>query len=453
MQNHRTRWIAGLCFALTLALVIPTIAILAATHVVDYDLNPAINLTQSGARNNSGSSISYYAVGDTGFTPANLDTGTSATFSITLNSDQYAGTWSTSGGIYEVGFTYSPSTYTTDYLTRDGIAFQDNTNGLGYCWDDYEYVSTSGFGAAQCGYIYDNVGHTAAEYGSKTRFTVSIDATGAFQMTVEHLDTDGTTVLKTETSSDTLRGFDASRPLYPYVKGRIGSDTLDAWSFAYSGARLQFSQIEEIIETPEATPESTPETTPSTPEVTPSTPEATPSTPESTPTTPEATPSTPVPTVEAAGPVPPPALRCVEHNADDSSIVHAGGASADVSNEVFCRVITANGQYQSFNGAALTHAGSIGDQGVIDMGIVQAVDVFSPSRSYFDNGIVICLKGESDTLLYLAGSQSPRTAQVIGAYSVPDFPGYTCATLFEPGILVLTGSATGTTNSTTENYN
>jgi hypothetical protein len=37
----------------------------------------------------------------------------------------------------------------------------------------------------------------------------------------------------------------------------------------------------------------------------------------------------------------------------------------------------------------------------------------------------------------MPASQSPRVPQIIGSYTVPDFPGFTCATLFEPGTLVL----------------
>jgi hypothetical protein len=37
----------------------------------------------------------------------------------------------------------------------------------------------------------------------------------------------------------------------------------------------------------------------------------------------------------------------------------------------------------------------------------------------------------------MAASQSPRVPQIIGSYSVPEWPGFTCATLFEPGTLVL----------------
>lgn len=56
--------------------------------------------------------------------------------------------------------------------------------------------------------------------------------------------------------------------------------------------------------------------------------------------------------------------------------------------------------------------------------------------SHFDGGAVFCLRGEG-TLIWLAASGQPRHAEIIGSYTVPDFPGFTCAILFEPGTLVL----------------
>ena len=56
--------------------------------------------------------------------------------------------------------------------------------------------------------------------------------------------------------------------------------------------------------------------------------------------------------------------------------------------------------------------------------------------TYFEGGAVFCLRGEG-TLIWLAASGQPRHAEIIGSYTVPEFPGFTCATLFEPGTLVL----------------
>jgi hypothetical protein len=40
-------------------------------------------------------------------------------------------------------------------------------------------------------------------------------------------------------------------------------------------------------------------------------------------------------------------------------------------------------------------------------------------------------------LIWLAAKNAPRVAEIIGSYEVDDFPSFTCATLFEPGTLVL----------------
>ena len=75
--------------------------------------------------------------------------------------------------------------------------------------------------------------------------------------------------------------------------------------------------------------------------------------------------------------------------------------------------------------------------GLEALGIMQAVDIFSPAGlTRFEGGAVFCLRGEG-TLIWLAASDAPRQAEIIGSYTVPDFPGFTCATLFEPGTLVL----------------
>jgi hypothetical protein len=49
---------------------------------------------------------------------------------------------------------------------------------------------------------------------------------------------------------------------------------------------------------------------------------------------------------------------------------------------------------------------------------------------------VFCLRGDG-YLIWLEASGVPRRAEIIGSYRVDEFPGFTCATLFEPGTLVL----------------
>jgi hypothetical protein len=37
----------------------------------------------------------------------------------------------------------------------------------------------------------------------------------------------------------------------------------------------------------------------------------------------------------------------------------------------------------------------------------------------------------------MAASSAPRVPVLVSGYEIDDFPGFTCATLFEPGTLVL----------------
>jgi hypothetical protein len=88
-------------------------------------------------------------------------------------------------------------------------------------------------------------------------------------------------------------------------------------------------------------------------------------------------------------------------------------------------------------GGDLYNAGSIGIGGIFDLGVQQAVDIFSPvGRTYLEGGAVYCLRGQG-TLIWLAASRVPRHPEIISSYEVDDFPSFTCVTLFEPGTLVL----------------
>lgn len=104
---------------------------------------------------------------------------------------------------------------------------------------------------------------------------------------------------------------------------------------------------------------------------------------------------------------------------------------------IHVRVLYQNGQPAQWRGNDLYHAGNIGVQGVLDLGVWQAIDIFTTSGlNYFDGGVVFCLRGEG-TLIWLAASRAPRIAEIISSHSIAAYPGYTCATIFEPGLLVL----------------
>ncbi|MFN8378215.1 MAG: hypothetical protein U0452_06040 [Anaerolineae bacterium] len=102
-----------------------------------------------------------------------------------------------------------------------------------------------------------------------------------------------------------------------------------------------------------------------------------------------------------------------------------------------CRVLYQNGAPTTWLGSVLYSSANLGVPGLLDLGVQQAVDIFSPAgMTTFEGGAVFCLRG-SGTLIWLAASGIPHHAEIIGSYTVPDFPGFTCATLFEPGTLVL----------------
>ncbi len=153
---------------------------------------------------------------------------------------------------------------------------------------------------------------------------------------------------------------------------------------------------------------------------------------------PESTPEPEPPVVEVvvtAAP-PPETPLCENHNFEENGVVRSSMADA-LGYAVNCRVLYQNGAPTDWLGGDLYSAGSIGIPGIVELGVQQAVDIFSPvGRNTFEGGAVFCLRGEG-TLIWIAASGQPRHAEIIGSYVVPEFEGFTCATLFEPGTLVL----------------
>jgi hypothetical protein len=41
------------------------------------------------------------------------------------------------------------------------------------------------------------------------------------------------------------------------------------------------------------------------------------------------------------------------------------------------------------------------------------------------------------TMIFMSADQSPRTPQVLTTWTTPSFPGFSCATLYKSGTLVL----------------
>ena len=135
-------------------------------------------------------------------------------------------------------------------------------------------------------------------------------------------------------------------------------------------------------------------------------------------------------------PPPPPTPLCIDLNFDENGVVRASLSDA-FGYAIHCRVLYQNGRSTQWLGNSLYSESNLGIPGLTELGILQAIDIFSPSgMTYFTGGGVFCLRGEG-TLIWLSANQSPRHAEIIGSYTVPEFPGFTCATLFEPGAFVL----------------
>jgi len=132
--------------------------------------------------------------------------------------------------------------------------------------------------------------------------------------------------------------------------------------------------------------------------------------------------------------IPPNTPSCDLRNFAPDDIVRAGIRPEF---DLFCRTLIQDGEFMEFNGLPLTTSGNVGIDALFQLGIIHAVDIFSPSgQTYFFNGYVMCLRGEG-TLIWLDATNAPRRAEIIGSYEVPEFPGFTCATLFTPGTIVL----------------
>jgi hypothetical protein len=143
------------------------------------------------------------------------------------------------------------------------------------------------------------------------------------------------------------------------------------------------------------------------------------------------------PTPEAVIPPPPPAPQCNNMDFDNGAAIRAWIPDSYRA-AVYCHVIMLDGNYLWWYGSPLTHSGQIGNRTLIDLNVLQAVDVFAPSGpTWFEGGAVVCLRG-GGSLWFLVASQAPRQVQGMTEYTVAEFPGYTCTTLWEPGTLILT---------------
>jgi hypothetical protein len=91
----------------------------------------------------------------------------------------------------------------------------------------------------------------------------------------------------------------------------------------------------------------------------------------------------------------------------------------------------------------MVNPGAIGDQSVIERGVLQAYDVFgmtveASAAKTFSHAITICLEGRG-AMLFLPAFGSPRPVLTPATYVKGD---YSCAEIGSPGIVALVDSLT-----------
>ncbi|MBN1679868.1 MAG: SH3 domain-containing protein [Anaerolineae bacterium] len=129
----------------------------------------------------------------------------------------------------------------------------------------------------------------------------------------------------------------------------------------------------------------------------------------------------------------PPAPLCSDFTGATNPVVRADIPGGTVTGGgVFCRVIAENGKFVKY-----TSAGEIGNNDILNQGIISAVDVFGLVGSFaepdFNNTIKVCLQG-SGAFYWLDATQAPRTVNLMNATYEG---GYTCAVVPEAGTVVL----------------
>ncbi|MFN8378243.1 MAG: hypothetical protein U0452_06180 [Anaerolineae bacterium] len=118
--------------------------------------------------------------------------------------------------------------------------------------------------------------------------------------------------------------------------------------------------------------------------------------------------------------------------------LYGGGSNpivrADADPNQFCRIIAENGSY-------VQPAAEIGDSALINLGILQAVDVFEFNAggervTIFERPLTVCLQG-TGSFYFRDATGQPRTTTLLPSTT---HGGYTCATISHAGTIVLGGS-------------
>jgi tartrate-resistant acid phosphatase type 5 len=136
----------------------------------------------------------------------------------------------------------------------------------------------------------------------------------------------------------------------------------------------------------------------------------------------------------SAGPASAPLVAplCADLSGVTNPIIRADVLDGTVTDgSVFCRVIAQNGTF-------VQEAAEIGNAGVLNQGVIQAVDVFGmthggASATRFNSSVKVCLQGNG-RFLYLDATTQPRALSQLPTTSEG---GYTCALIFNAGTVAL----------------
>lgn len=148
-------------------------------------------------------------------------------------------------------------------------------------------------------------------------------------------------------------------------------------------------------------------------------------TPEVTPTftpTPEA--PQPTPTVAPATPLP----LLTDYNGINIDDVLRSDVPLEVRYGIFARLLMRNGHLIRH-----VNVGMIGNQALLDMGVVHAVDIFTVDGVSMAAGVRVCFDGNG-TLYFLDAAEAPRVPHQLDTGMVD---GRTCAWIFGPGTVVM----------------
>ncbi|MBN2304870.1 MAG: DUF11 domain-containing protein, partial [Anaerolineae bacterium] len=124
---------------------------------------------------------------------------------------------------------------------------------------------------------------------------------------------------------------------------------------------------------------------------------------------------------------------CADMDGSTNPIIRASVPPATVPDGgVYCRVLAEDGLYVNGNQAA-----SVGNMDVLNMGVIQAVDVFGMAGEYavpnFSSSITVCLEGYGG-FIYLDARTYPRAVTRLPTWASGN---YTCATVLNAGTVVL----------------